>query len=289
LALTFCQKCHNGTYAHQYLNDPGAFSNPSSIDSVTALSCAVCHDMHGNDNPANLRTAAATNATLPDGTVVSQGGLGRLCMACHNGRRTPADIQGQLTNGDEHFGPHHSNQGDMLAGTGAYEDVAPGFPYASTGHLLIENACVSCHTLAEEGEPAYTGHTFQPTLNACKQCHGTLSSFADVRATEDYDGDGTIEGVQLEVEGLLAILYQAILDASDTPAHRAALAADFETAIGDITISTLAQRKAAYNYFFVEFDGSHGVHNAIYTIQLLQQSTLSLAPKQLARATLLVE
>ncbi len=289
LGLTFCQKCHNGTYAYHYLNDPTAFANPASVDSVTALACAICHNMHGTDNHVELRAAASTDAHLPDGTVVSLGGEGRLCMACHNGRRGPADIQDQLTEGDEHFGPHHSDQADMLVGTGAYEDVAPGFPFASTSHVTIENACVTCHMQAEEDDPVYTGHGFEPRLDACTQCHGPVTSFSEVGATEDYDGNGVIQGVQLEVEGLLTILYDAILDASDSPAHRAALVANFGTAIGDITISTLAQRKAAYNYFFVEYDGSRGVHNALYAIQLLQQSTLSLAPKQLARATLLLK
>ena len=46
---------------------------------------------------------------------------------------------------------------------------------------------------------------------------------------------------------------------------------DYEASIGDITISNIAQRNAAYNLAFVEFDASHGVHNAKYAIQLLQQ------------------
>ena len=38
-------------------------------------------------------------------------------------------------------------------------------------------------------------------VGACIQCHGPITSFDLARA--DYDGDGVVEGIQSEVEGLL--------------------------------------------------------------------------------------
>jgi len=289
-----CAKCHNGRFSATYLNNPAGFTNPSAVASTDAdeMTCAVCHDPHGNGNPANLRDAAVTDVVLPDGSVIPDAGAGRLCMACHNGRRTPTNINSQINNGTAHFGPHHSCQGDMLAGTGAYEAINPSFPWGSSTHLRIEDGCVSCHTHGHEGEggaPNYTGHDFHPTVEACERCHGAISDFAEVAAVDDYDGNGAVEGVQHEVAGLMELLMEAILDASDTPEHRAALETDWEAAIGDTNISTLDQRKAAYNHEFVEFDQSRGVHNAKYAIQLLQQSILFLEPanKAAARWTLL--
>jgi hypothetical protein len=278
---TTCVKCHNGAYAHEYLDDPAGFDNPDSVEDMQPIACAVCHNMHGTDNVGNLRNAAATDVVLPDGSVIPEAGAGRLCMSCHNGRRTPEDVDEQVEEGDDHFGPHHSVQGDMLAGTGAYEAVAPGFEFRSSRHLQIEDGCVHCHTnpaVDEATGATFTGHTFQPTVKACQTCHGSVVSFEDVGASEDYDGNGAIEGTQLEIDGLMAQLYEAILDASSSPDNRAAIEADFEGSIGDAAISTRAQRAAAYNYFFVEFDQSRGVHNARYAVQLLQQSILALDP-----------
>lgn len=289
-----CAKCHNGVYAGTYLDNPAGFVNPPSIapGDTLAITCAVCHDPHGNDNLANLRNAAATDIVLPDGTVVPEAGAGRLCMACHNGRRTPTSIEGQLANGSAHFGPHHSNQGDMLAGTGAYEALAPGFPFTSSRHLAVREGCVHCHTHGHEGDVVYTGHGFLPTVESCAECHGVITDFDQIPAKQDFDGDGQIEGVQIEIAGLLDVLKMAIIDASVTPgaADSLATAEDFSAAVGDTTITTRAQREAGYNYFFVEFDGSEGVHNTTYAIQLLQQSTLAIGPGKLpSRAYILRE
>jgi hypothetical protein len=280
-----CAKCHNGLEAHKYLDDPQGYVAPAEAPTEhVPTTCPVCHNLHGTDNIAELRDAAATDVVLPNGQVIPQAGAGRLCMACHNGRRAPEDILDMIDNGSSHFGPHHSVQGDMLAGTGAYEDIAPGFTFRTSRHLQIEDGCVSCHTNPStdpiSGE-VYTGHEFIPTVVACSTCHGDVQSFEDIGASEDYDGNGVIEGTQLEIDGLTQLLQDAIVAASDTPAHADSLQSDFEGHIGDTTISTRDQRAAAYNLFFVEFDGSRGVHNARYAAQLLQQSILTIDPPKL--------
>jgi hypothetical protein len=284
-----CVKCHNGTYSAAYLDNPPGFSNPASVTSVEDITCATCHDPHGNSNLADLRNAAITDVVLPDGSVIPQAGAGRLCMACHNGRRTPTNINDQINNGTQYFGPHHSCQGDMLAGTGAYEGVNPSFAWGSSTHLTIQDGCVNCHTHGHETPEAYTGHTFEPTIEACQPCHGGVTEFSEVAAFGDWDDDGTVEGVQHEIEGLLEILHEAILDASSSPENRALLEANFEANIGLATVTTVDQRKAGYNYFFVEFDGSTGVHNARYAVQLLQQSINFLSPGRVPQEKLLLE
>lgn len=285
-----CAKCHNGYFSADFLDNPEGFVNPAANPTTSlAVTCAVCHEPHGNENPASLRNAAVTDRALPNGVLVARAGAGRLCMACHNGRRTSTDVNGQITNGSGHLGPHHSVQGDMLTGVNAYQGVNPNFPWASSKHLLVEDGCVTCHTHPHEGDPEngianFMGHTFEPTVEACQPCHGTLADFGDIMAKNDYDGDGAIEGVQGEVQGLLDHLEVAIVArvrARDAVSGDA-LAADFEGKVGDKTITTEDERKAAYNWAFVSFDGSHGVHNATYAVQLLQQSILLLSPTELS-------
>lgn len=279
-----CAKCHNGLFAGQYLDNPEGFTNPTANPTESApLACAICHDPHGNDNPGNLRNASVTDRVLPNAVLVENAGAGRLCMSCHNGRRTDTDVDRQINEGSGHLGPHRSVQGDMLAGVNAYERVNPDFPWASSKHILVEDACVTCHNHAHAGDipngiPNFTGHSFAPTVEACRPCHGELEDFDGVIAKQDFDGDGTIEAVQLEIAGLLAVLRQAIIDASATEEARAALEADFEIKVGDVTLTSADQRKAAYNWTFVAFDGSSGVHNTTYSVQLLQQSTLFVRP-----------
>ncbi len=292
-----CMKCHNGLYAMDYLDDPLNYGVTETPTDSLRISCAVCHDPHGSPNSANLRDAV-NDIAIPEGTHPGAGN-GRLCIACHNGRRAGDDIEDMIQNGSSHFGPHHSCQGDMLTGKGAYEDVAPDFTFATSRHVSIQDGCVSCHNHHipfVEGSEAYTGHEFKPIVEACQPCHGSIQDFAEIFAKDDFDGDGSVEGVQSEVAGLIDALQTAIIEAtppdstSDRQALEDALASgEFDIAVGDAEITSVEQRKAGYNLFYVSFDQSMGVHNATYAIQLLQQSILSLNPGKIDQASILIE
>ncbi|MFQ6617895.1 MAG: ammonia-forming cytochrome c nitrite reductase subunit c552 [Fidelibacterota bacterium] len=273
----YCAKCHEGEEAMKYLSDPSAYSPPQSLpaaEELLPLVCATCHDPHDATNEHQLRTVA--DITLVDNAgetpVITSGGAGKLCMQCHHARRS-ATSPDQINEGYAHFGPHENPQTDMLFGESGYELVDTTFIFRSSGHNKIEETCVKCHMnmIPYTGAAAVTGHEFEPTPEACAECHGSITAFTDIIAKDDYDGNGVVEPVMVEVDSLLAKLKRAVIENSKSAAARDSLLASFSM-VGDTTISTLDQRKAAYNWFFVNSDGSHGVHNPVYAIQLLQQS-----------------
>jgi hypothetical protein len=233
-----------------------------------AITCAACHDPHGDaNNPHLLRKMNAV--TLMDNiTTVTNGGLGQLCMNCHMGRQDATNYV-ETTTGSGYFGPHYGPQSDMLMGANA---ITYGKEIPSSAHSsAVADTCVACHlqtvsaTAPEFG--VVGGHTFRNhhddgtnnfyLVSLCSSCHGNITTFDFKRA--DYDGDGTVEGVQTEVKGLLDELGR-LLPPLGSPT---------------VTISssyTKQQLRAAFNYKFVLEDGSYGVHNLSYAVGLLKAS-----------------
>jgi hypothetical protein len=112
------------------------------------------------------------------------------------------------------------------------------------------------------------GHSFKVVNNVgedhveiCESCHGDVGeSFSEkkyfVNGDADHDGDGTEEGLQEEVEGLMEEL--AAMLPSDDPHSDP-----------DETW-TLTEIKAAYNHRMIYYDHSHGVHNPAFVVALLK-------------------
>jgi hypothetical protein len=273
-----CQGCHEGVAAAFRLSGDlsvfyasGSVGRPDpSIYSLEPIVCQSCHDSHGYSYPGQIRTVEDVPLVTANGEspIITIGGTGKICMHCHHARMAP---EPQIVNGTAHFGPHLGPQADMMASKSAYHSVAaPGFVWAGPSHLNIQNSCTVCHMNRIEFGPTgtvVTGHSFEPTVAACTNCHGEINNFDDIMATNDFDGDGIIEGVQSEVQGLMDLLLTALVTSGlDTTTI------DFHSALGDTTISTQLQREAGYNLVFVMDDNSKGIHNPDYSIQLLQQS-----------------
>ncbi len=206
------------------------------------------------------------------------------------------------------------------------------------------NKCVTCHmaegpSVEEEGYGHLGGHAFKlrsghsighlaggedeedtetdttaeageiENIAACTVCHSSVTEI-NREARADYDGDGTREGIQDEVTGLLYNLSTLILslDTSNISQTSGTTSSD-GTAAGTLTVAAIswagskssgltstancstgtptgggrevyqpcnfkdanvALRRAVWNYNSVIRDGSLGVHNAAYTIQVLQ-------------------
>jgi hypothetical protein len=274
-----CWGCHEGVAGAKRLSGDlstfygsGAVSTrpDTTIAPAGPINCQTCHDSHSAENMGQLRTVAdvvlvTSNEETP---IITEGGTGKLCMQCHHARR---GHETQVPNGRSHFGTHSSPQADMIAAKSGYLNVAPSeFNWAGPSHLYVQNSCKTCHInrveYISESSPASTGHTFLPTTAACQNCHGTINSFREIPAAGDFDGNGTVDGLQDEVDGLIELCIEALVASGlDTTGG-------LEAPFAYDSTSTLQQREVGWNVIFVESDASHGVHNPDYAVQLLQQS-----------------
>ncbi|MFC1879068.1 hypothetical protein ACFLZW_04070 [Chloroflexota bacterium] len=140
-------------------------------------------------------------------------------------------------------------------------------------------------------------------LDGCSKCHQGVDApddFGRIRgdfSVADYDGDrNTLEGIKLEIEGLQAILYQAIqiyaansgkpivFDPDTAPYFyndgEGNGQLDEGEALETNRYNAWSGRllKAAYNYNFSQKDSGAFIHGSKYIIQLLYDSIESLDP-----------
>jgi hypothetical protein len=265
-----CAPCHNGRGFIDFV-DGGKTGLSEDVDKNNQITCATCHDPHDVTNSHQLRTL---DNVLNNGQNANVGGYGVLCMNCHKSRRDGVEyVEEYLDHLSSHYGPHHGPQADMLYATNTY---TWGEVLGSSAHLSgTENACVDCHMSEEYVDlgthtPYAGGHTFSmvfpdetDNVAACEPCHGDVGeNFSDKKffyngATSDLDGNGTAEGLQIEIQGLLDMLAME-------------LPPEGSTDINTIDSSwTLDQAAGFYNYEYIREDRSLGIHNPVFTYELL--------------------
>jgi hypothetical protein len=239
-----CSGCHSGSDFSAMV--AAGLTPPTAEfgDNITRQDCRTCHAVHTSYTAADWALETTDAITLYSSSLDFDGGKGNLCANCHQSRR-----QIEVTDADtviwtsSHYGPHHGPQSDMLLGsTGAGE--VEGKP--SAHYSMVENTCVSCHL----GEGA--DHTFAPDIAACTACHADLESF-------------DLNGVQTEVQEKLDLLLEKL--------EEAGLYHDGHAVTSDEAGYPAGQASALWNYIFIAVeDGSLGVHNAKYTLALLDWS-----------------
>jgi hypothetical protein len=283
-----CARCHTPDGFIAYAKGEDVPSGPES-----PFSCAMCHDPHSADGAHQLREV---ETTLSNGAPIMGGGMGKLCMNCHMGRRNAAEYpESNLGNPSSHFGPHYGVQADVLHATNV---VTFGRKLPTTSGHLQGDACVDCH-MAEghadaEGNVILAGsHSWNmefpdgtDNVEACAECHGEIGeSFAEKKFffnfNADHDGDGVDEGLQEEVHGLMEHLAELL------PHHPDSAGYDAHDLLADAT--TLLELKAAYNYEVVYYDHSYGVHNPAFTVALLKTTIEALEAEFIAGPIVAIE
>ncbi|MDH4155923.1 MAG: hypothetical protein OEW00_01425 [candidate division Zixibacteria bacterium] len=259
-----CSKCHTNEGFNAYI----ATGSGGSPTNPTPIGCFTCHAPHTRGD-LSLRTSEAV--TFERGGTFDRGSA-NLCANCHQARTPDPDITGATVALEERWGPHHAGQASVLTGQGAYTF---GMAYTVGAHANVPNGCISCHMAPAYGNQA-GGHTFKMTylyhdeetdfVAGCQVegCHS---------ATEDFDF--SYDGVQAMVQGLLEDLKAELIAANLLVLY------DGEYAPVEASVS-VNEAKAVYNYLLMEEEGSLGIHNPDYVIDVLNASIAALGPNATA-------
>lgn len=229
------------------------------------IACDACH-------------GARSDGTFAAGPNPLRMEKGVLCGSCHNAQTVVFDdflARGEMVRHPtrEMF---DGTAGAEVPGSGTYDDSFHSNP------VEFADACLVCHY-----DPSRSGasHRFAPQVSTCGRCHQGLTTF-NRPSQGDWDGDGSLEGVQDEVRGLLDAVQVALV-ADPRVTFSASGYFEFDGATDHrMTGASEAQKRAAFNWYSVSFDGSLGVHNAVRSVQLLQRSYRELTGQDLAGADL---
>ncbi len=258
-----CAKCHSAGGLPEFLAEGVNVSQPIS----NGFQCSTCH------NEAEWPSIyAVTSVTFPSGATVSseEATPSLLCMNCHQGRASGADVDARIASGNLGFvNVHYFAAGATRNGS----DVAGMYQYTGKDYagpfVHPVNECVDCH------DP----HKLEVEVEKCSACHPGVTAVTEIRGAEtpDYDGDGVEEGVAGEVATFTERLYEALqanAEANDTP-----LVYDpgrypyfFDDAGERFAGWTPELLKAAYNYQYAQKDPGAFAHNAPYVLQALYDS-----------------
>ncbi|UCD16443.1 MAG: hypothetical protein JSV44_08225 [Candidatus Zixiibacteriota bacterium] len=248
-------QCHNSQGFVQSLS-----SQPGSTEYPLEIGCFTCHAPHTTWKLDSLRYYDPV--TLADATTSFNRGKSNICALCHQAITTPtAEIDDNFVNPDDSilvyplWGPHGSQQADMLLGTGGYEY---GATIGNSSHTNASgSSCLKCHQDITEGF-TLGGHSLNmrdgndQLVAACNVfgCH----SADNITDFSLYSGNDNL------------IYFQDSL----------ILLADTLNGFGILnTISYIKDpglAGALYNYLFITQDRSNGIHNLQYALGLIRES-----------------
>jgi hypothetical protein len=243
---TDCAGCHGTEGAKARIN-AGLTPHDESVVGVTNVSpfdCRTCHNIHTTYTKADFSLTGdkqPVKMEYTDGTF--DGGAGNLCANCHQIRNPqPEVVDGNVEITSARFGTHYGVESQMLLGEGGLG--ATGSP--SVHYQAVENTCVACH-MGEE-----FNHTYLPDVARCQACHTDAENF-------------DINGVQTEVGAKLEELHTLFVNKGMLDPET-----DLWNASADAPMNVPEEvANAMWNYKFVTYDQSKGVHNSAYANALL--------------------
>lgn len=292
-----CGRCHSGTVREAFLeNEPLPDGHEAA---AIAISCAICHDPHEEQVHTNVLNGVLTSYTGVTVTNIQLGAVYtnqirypfaslqdyhvsgdfstnynpniNVCAQCHNDRGASWTSSSRP--------PHHSPQYNMLLGTVGVlaSDLPPDQPAT---HSLLEKQCVTCHVQMTNDLNGSllggSGHTFRvDTYATCRRCHPLPESLVQFTTS--------IVSNQIQQIKASLDLWATTKAPEQLRTNYGTLSWEY-TNPGDLSSGTQGPsaaeqslipvniRKARFDLYVVLYDGSFGVHNAPYSITLLQDA-----------------
>ncbi len=268
-------------------------SIPSEILHPSPPGCFACHSPHARGNFTRRDTSAVTITSFITGVpdAVFDYGNGNICARCHQTRvsspmspkpdPTKTAITDTLKITSNRWYPHYGVNAQMLMGTGGFQFV--DFTYTGNSNhtdntVIRQEGCPQCHMSEPVGGGAGKGggHTMWIkydnegvtgyVLTGCKEagCH------VSTMTTPDISGPSTGGvGAQTLIARNLDTLKQLLVARNWLDPATDLLRA---SSSNPLKIVPASRAGAIYNYFFIEHEGSEGVHNTKYAYELLRSS-----------------
>ncbi len=291
-----CATCHSSGGFLDFIGADGSekFVTDANASIDTVITCETCH---------NQAAQSLDTVNFPSGVTLTGLGSEAVCMTCHQGRASKVQVEEAIaTAGVEedtvseelgfinihYYAAAVSRYGTEVMGGYEYEGQAYDTLFE---HVPGVTTCQDCHN----------PHSLELEIETCSHCHEaeTAEDLRDVREPSsfvDYDGDGDMEeGVYYEIEGLKAMLYDAmqaystevagtglVYEAKAYPYFFVDTNADGEAGEEEANFGnqfkawTPRLLKAAYNFMTVSKDPGGYAHGGKYLIQLMHDSIASL-------------
>ncbi len=255
--------------------------------------CFACHSPHARGDFSRRETAPVTITSFVVGVpdAVFDYGKGNLCVRCHQTRTTspmspkPDPTKTALTDTlkitSNRWYPHYGVNGQMLMGTGGFQFVDytyTGNSNHTTNTTIKQDGCVKCHMSEPVGGGAGKGggHTMWIAydnngtpgyvLTGCKAagCHASSITSPDIPGSST----GGV-GAQTLITRNLDTLQQLLVARNWLDPATGLLRASSSS---PLKIVPASRAGAIFNYYFIEHEGSEGVHNTKYALDLLRSS-----------------
>jgi len=265
-----CSGCHTSEGFVSRVSGGGSMS----VDNPTVIHCFTCHAPHSR---GDLTLRVTTPQELANGESLDLGG-GNICTACHQARRdVNTYVKLDTVELSEHWGPHHSPQGDMVIATNGYEYADYNYLRLNAHRTGTEDGCLDCHMKTTENN-ILGGHSFNMTFTTLEEggieetenTNGCNVEACHDGGVDDFDHASTQTDVHAMLDELEALLFNAgLLDAEGHPVEDRIVLSQSE--LGD-------SAGAVWNYLIVEEGRSFGIHNPWYIRGLLESAIEFMTP-----------
>ncbi len=250
-----CLECH--TPIQQILN--------RTVHAQVGVECENCHGPAANhaandyDPVSRPRVDTAINS----------------CARCHNDPSASWTISSQP--------PGNTPQQGILLGV--LGELAFGLPHSDPAYhaLFITNQCIGCHLqgfpFQNPAETAISAHSNYPvdSYGVCAGCHGSVVNTSNLVVFANWVVSSQISGLKISLDTWATNKAPAILGTAEYGTRAWEYTSPGELSPGGPGPNAAQQalipvniQKARFNLYLAFYDGSFGVHNGPYTVELLQ-------------------